>query len=146
MSINQEYYDEDFIAYKEDVDLCWRINKNAYHFIYVPDAIAYHGRALGKINDGTLIGTIRKRRSQSPYLRELSLSNQRSMVIKNLDVQTLISNFIPIYLRWNLEFLFSIIFEPLVYIRSWKRTLISSKKMIEKRKNIKRKRSIGIAR
>ncbi|MEC3856821.1 glycosyltransferase family 2 protein [Bacillus sp. WOD8 KX774193] len=138
-SINGEYFDEDFIAYKEDVDLSWRINKFSYNFLYVPKAIAYHGRALGKINDGTVIGTIINRKKQPAFLRELSLANQRKMIIKNMSCDFLYKNFIHILSRSIMECTFSIIFEPVVYVKSWKRTLKSTNKMLKKRKQIKRK-------
>ncbi|WP_440602870.1 glycosyltransferase family 2 protein [Bacillus sp. GB_SG_008] len=135
-SVNGEYFDEDFIAYKEDVDLSWRINRFSYKFVYIPHATGYHGRALGKINDGTIIGTIKKRKRQPAFLRELSLANQRKMIIKNMSYSFLFANFFHILARFVMEFTFSIIFEPVVYVKSWKRTLKNLNKVLWKRKQI----------
>ncbi|MCK2002952.1 glycosyltransferase family 2 protein [[Brevibacterium] frigoritolerans] len=138
-SIGMEYFDEDFLAYKEDVDLSWRLNRFTYKFIYVPNAVAYHGRALGKINSGTLIGTVKRRKSQPAFLRELSLANQRAMIIKNMDFKFLMGNFPYIMSRVFLEFIFSIVIEPIVYIKSWKRSFKYLSKMLKKRRKLNKK-------
>lgn len=136
VSLGEEFFDEDFLAYKEDVDLSWRLNRFSYKFIYVPDALAYHGRALGRINGGTIKGTIKKRKSQPAFLRELSIANQRAMIIKNMDLDFLFKNFPYIILRVFLEFAFSLLVEPIVYLRSWRRTWKYLSKMHKKRKGI----------
>ncbi len=41
---NKEYFDEDFFAYKEDVDLSWRLKNMDWRAIIVPQAVAYHHR------------------------------------------------------------------------------------------------------
>jgi GT2 family glycosyltransferase len=41
-----EYFDEDFFAYREDADLAWRAQLLAWNCVYVPDAIARHGRRV----------------------------------------------------------------------------------------------------
>src|SRR5258708_3246517 len=50
----QEYFDEDFVMYWEDVDLSWRFNNAGYKNIYVPTATAYHGRTAGQSEGGYL--------------------------------------------------------------------------------------------
>lgn len=37
-----EVLDEDFFAYYEDVDLAWRLRRQNWRALYVPEAIAYH--------------------------------------------------------------------------------------------------------
>ena len=39
-----EYFDEDFFAYFEDFDLCWRAQLRGWHFAYVPKAVGTHYR------------------------------------------------------------------------------------------------------
>jgi GT2 family glycosyltransferase len=41
-----EYFAEAFFAYKEDVDLGWRARLRGWDVRYVPDAVAWHVRAL----------------------------------------------------------------------------------------------------
>ena len=44
--IGEEYFDEDFFAYREDADLAWRAQLLGWSCLYVPDAIARHGRRV----------------------------------------------------------------------------------------------------
>jgi GT2 family glycosyltransferase len=41
-----EYLDEDFFAYREDADLAWRAQLLGWNCVYVPDAVARHGRRV----------------------------------------------------------------------------------------------------
>ncbi len=49
---DHEYFDEDFFAYWEDLDLSWRLRLAGYECIYVPDAVVYHQRAIGQSKNG----------------------------------------------------------------------------------------------
>lgn len=50
----QEYFDEDFGSYWEDADLSWRLNTAGFTNVYVPTAVAYHGRTAGQSQGGYL--------------------------------------------------------------------------------------------
>jgi GT2 family glycosyltransferase len=43
------FWDEDFFVYGEDVDLCWRVKKNGWRIMYIPQAqiIHYKGVSVG---------------------------------------------------------------------------------------------------
>jgi GT2 family glycosyltransferase len=41
-----EYFDEDFFAYREDADLAWRAQLLGWNCVYVPGAVARHGRRV----------------------------------------------------------------------------------------------------
>lgn len=84
IKIENEYFDEDFFAYKEDVDLSWRLNLFGYKNIYYPNAVAYHGRGFGSAKKG-ILNFIKKRREQSEFLKGLSYRNQIMMEWKNVD-------------------------------------------------------------
>lgn len=84
VKIDNEYFDNDFFAYKEDVDLSWRLNLFGYKNIYYPNAVAYHGRAFGSAKKG-IINFIKKRNEQSEFLKGLSYRNQIMMEWKNAD-------------------------------------------------------------
>jgi len=45
IKINNEYFDSDFFAYLEDVDLAWRAQTRGWKFFFVDNALAYHQRA-----------------------------------------------------------------------------------------------------
>lgn len=40
------YFDPDFFAYKEDIDLCWRARLGGWEVLYVPAAVAHHVRNM----------------------------------------------------------------------------------------------------
>lgn len=44
VAVDGEYFDEDFFAFWEDLDLDWRANLRGWRCIYEPAAIAYHRR------------------------------------------------------------------------------------------------------
>jgi len=46
-----EIFDEDFFAYKEDVDLGWRLNNREWKVLFVPVGIGVHKRSFGKKTD-----------------------------------------------------------------------------------------------
>jgi GT2 family glycosyltransferase len=45
VKIGNEYFDETYFAYYEDVDLAWRAREKGWRCLYVPEAIAYHRRS-----------------------------------------------------------------------------------------------------
>jgi GT2 family glycosyltransferase len=57
-----EWFDEDFFAYYEDIDLCWRGRLRGWSFRYVPDAVARHVRGgSGRRSDRVEAGNHRNR-------------------------------------------------------------------------------------
>src|SRR5207245_1492814 len=46
VTINDEYFDEDFFSYREDADVAWRGRLFGWRALLVPEAIAYHVRAV----------------------------------------------------------------------------------------------------
>ena len=72
--IDQEYFDEDFFAYKEDVDICWRAQLLGWSSFYNPVATAYHLRGWKRKDD----------RRSVPWVRKYhSFKNHYLMMIKN---------------------------------------------------------------
>lgn len=82
VKIEKEYFDEDFFAYKEDIDLSWRFNLAGLKCMYYPEAVAYHGRGLGSSHGG-VFGFIKHRKTQSKFLRGISYRNDMLMLYKN---------------------------------------------------------------
>jgi len=46
IKLGGEYFDEDFFAYREDVDLAWRAQLFGWDTLYIPSAYAYHVRKV----------------------------------------------------------------------------------------------------
>ena len=46
VSVNGEFFDEDFFAYREDADLAWRAQLMGWKCVYTPEAVAWHVRRV----------------------------------------------------------------------------------------------------
>ena len=87
VQIDGEYFDEDFFAYKEDVDICWRAQLLGWSSIYNPVAIAYHLRGWKRKDD----------RRSVPWARKYhSFKNHYLMMIKNELPALFWRDFLPI--------------------------------------------------
>ena len=80
-----EFFDSDFHSYWEDVDLSWRMSNAGFKNIFVPSAVAYHGRTAGSSKGGyrDVIGFIRHHKRFSSYVRQQNYKNHIFMYIKN---------------------------------------------------------------
>jgi GT2 family glycosyltransferase len=80
-----EFFDQDFHSYWEDVDLSWRMANAGWKNVFVPSAIAYHGRGAGSSKNGyaDVAGFIKHHRQLSPHIRQLNYKNHIFMYIKN---------------------------------------------------------------
>ncbi len=93
-----EYFDEDFFAYKEDVDLAWRLRLYGWQAIYEPKALAWHARTAGDSAKTSYIGIIKERLKINQFGKYHAFKNQRLMQIKNEQVSLLLCHalwFIP---------------------------------------------------
>lgn len=82
ISMRGEFFDQNFFAYKEDVDVSWRFRLFGWESWYVPSAVVFHYRTFGAVNYATF-ARLKARRRISPSLRQLSLRNHYLMLIKN---------------------------------------------------------------
>jgi len=73
ISIDGEFFDPDFFAYREDADVAWRAQLLGWRCVYVPGAVAWHVRTA-KPGDRRLI---------SPTINMHSVKNRFLMRIKN---------------------------------------------------------------
>lgn len=80
-----QYFDEDFHSYWEDVDLSWRMSNAGWENMFVPTAIGYHGRGAGSSKKGyvDVAGFIAYHKTLSPRIRQLNYKNHIFMYIKN---------------------------------------------------------------
>ncbi len=84
-----QFFDESFFAYREDVDLAWRAQWMGWRCLYVPDAEGYHARRV-----------LPERRSALPAeINMHSFKNRFLLRVKNMDLGTYARFFVPITLR-----------------------------------------------
>lgn len=84
-----QYFDESFFYYREDVDLAWRAQWMGWRCLYVPGAAGYHARRV-----------LPERRSALPRAINMhSFKNRFLLRIKNMDLGTYARFFVPITFR-----------------------------------------------
>lgn len=88
--IGDEYFDEDFFAYKEDVDLAWRLLLAGWKNWYEPRAVVFHHRA---VRHETHLDTTSRRRRKPQNINRLSYRNHLFLLMKNIRVRDL---FLPL--------------------------------------------------
>jgi GT2 family glycosyltransferase len=74
ISIDGEFFDPDFFAYREDADVAWRAQLLGWRCLYTPLARAYHVRSV----------LPEDRRSVSPVVNMHSVKNRWLLRIKNM--------------------------------------------------------------
>ncbi|MBI1888434.1 MAG: glycosyltransferase family 2 protein [Candidatus Spechtbacteria bacterium] len=130
--IGDEYFDEDFFAYKEDIDLAWRMRLAGWHAFYQPKAIGYHDRSAGEGTTTNLFEIVRARRNISEFAKFHSFANQRLMQIKNEIPSSFFKNFPCIFLKEAMSWPYVLIFERY----GWKSAFLFFRlapKMLQKR-------------
>lgn len=135
VKIKDEYFDQNFFAYKEDIDLAWRLKIYGWQSWYVPQAVAYHHRRFSKPSEKSVRKIYNSRRDMSKIVRSLSFKNHHLTLVKNEHLINFIYDFFPICWREFKWIGYSLIFEPFI----WKSITIFFKQipvMIVKRKII----------
>ena len=107
--IKNEFFDQDFFAYKEDIDLAWRLRLYGWNCWYVPKAVCYHRRRFAN-QEGGVKKIIGFRHEISKLLRALSFRNHHLMLVKNDQLINIILN-----LPWILFAEFKLIFYVLIF-------------------------------
>lgn len=85
-TVQPEFFDSDFFAYKEDIDLAWRLRLAGWTSYCVPGAVAYHNRSArgeGAAAHGNL-AIAQQRQFKSKLSCRLSFSNHHFVYLKNL--------------------------------------------------------------
>ncbi len=79
----EEYFDEDFFAYKEDLDLAWRLRLAGWSSLFEPRALAYHYRTARGKDKASYFSLGKNRRGRSPFVKFLSYRNHWLVLTKN---------------------------------------------------------------
>lgn len=74
VKVGDEYFDEDFFAYREDADLAWRAQLLGWDCLYVPAAQAWHVRRVTPERRGALPAAVNRYSVRNRFL--LRLKNQ----------------------------------------------------------------------
>lgn len=131
----EEYFDEDFLAYKEDIDLAWRLRLYGWRARYQPRAVLWHARTAGESAALGYRAIIQERLKINRYAKLNSFKNQRLMQLKNEDWRLLFRHafyFIPKEIG---SWVYALIFERYTW-KVVKELFILMPKMWRKRKII----------
>lgn len=127
-----EYFDNDFFAYKEDIDLGWRLNQVGWKVMYRPIVTGTHARTLGKrgVAGWGLSPAAIYQRLTSPRTR-LSLRNYCWMIIKNVSLGQFLAHSPFILTRLAVFFVFSVMYWPLFSV--WREVIQGVPRILAKR-------------
>lgn len=134
-----EFFDQDFFAYKEDVDIAWQLRQMGWGAQIVPSAIAYHYRGMyGKEASG-LWERMRNRRKKSGQRNYYSTRNHWLMLIKNLRFTNALLSAPRLFAYEFARFIYLIVFEP-ASLKAIKDVIVLFPKMMKKRTHLKKVR------
>ncbi len=107
----EEYFDEDFFCYKEDVDLAWRLRLYGWKSIYQPAALGWHARTAGESASRKYFSIIRERLKINPFGKYHAFRNQRLMQVKNEQIGLLARHFPRLAVKEMGSWFFVLVFE-----------------------------------
>lgn len=110
---DDEIFDASFFAYKEDVDLAWRLQYAGWDSLYVPQAVAYHYRGMYGPEKSSLWDKIKNRKEKSSLRNFFSTRNHWFLLMKNLSIKQFI-----LYAPWIIPHEVA----RLIYVCFWERT------------------------
>jgi len=143
VKINNEYFDEDFFCYKEDVDLAWRLRLYGWKTIFQPKSIALHDRTSGESAVLNFFGIIKERMKINKFSKYLSFKNQRLMQIKNEQIGLLILHLPWLLPKEIISWIYVLIFERNTW-RTIKDLLKQMPNAFRKRKIIMSKKKLSV--
>jgi GT2 family glycosyltransferase len=134
VSVNGEFFDPDFFAYREDADLAWRAQLLGWKCIYVPYAKAYHVR---KLRPGM-------RRAVPAEINMHSVKNRFLMRLKNVTPGLYLRHLVPITFRDVSIMLYCLLAEQ-SSLKAFALTLRNLPRVLEKRRWIQSRRRVDDA-
>ncbi|MBN1325646.1 glycosyltransferase family 2 protein [Candidatus Falkowbacteria bacterium] len=127
-----EFFDNDFFSYKEDVDLAYRLRLRGWKSYYLPQAVCYHERTAKSREKIRCLGAVRLRKHKTKFVNYYSYKNHLFILLKNLSAKNFFRYFFQIFFYELGKFLYILFFE-------WK-TLSGLKDFFGKYKKMKEKR------
>ena len=131
ITIDGEFFDEDFFAYREDADLAWRAQILGWRCLYMPEAVAWHQR---RVTPG--------RREQLPLIINWhSVKNRFLMRAKNISARLYLRLLLPTTFRDLMVLGYALLREPrlisaLFYpLKRW-RALMHKRRLIQAKRRV----------
>jgi GT2 family glycosyltransferase len=102
VSVDGEFFDEDFFAYREDADVAWRAQLMGWSCLYVPEAVAWHVRRV----------TPERFKQLPDEINRHSIKNRFLMRAKNISAGLYLRLLIPVTIRDLLILGYCAVFNP----------------------------------
>lgn len=131
ISADGQFFDEDFFAYKEDVDVAWRSRLLGWKAAYVPESIAFHERGWKK-------GT---RAAQSVAIRRHSYINRYRMMVKNESLLFFMRD-LPFILLYELAGLGYLVLKEPELLPAWLSFFKNLPRLVNKRKWVQTRKRV----
>jgi len=129
-----EFFDDDFFCYKEDIDLAWRLRLAGWHSRYVPEAMAHHYRGAYSPEKSSWLKTVMARRKRSHLVNFRSFVNHYFVLIKNEYFSNLLVH-LPWFVLYELKKnIYTFFFEPKTYWQGKVHVIKNLSLMMKKRK------------
>jgi len=138
----QEFFDEDFFMYKEDIDLSWRLRHKNWDIVYYPPAIAYHARTLRDSVSKKNLAIAAHRQTKRKFLNYISYRNHILLLLKNEFSQNLFYYFLFIFWYEFKKFVFISLAEQYT-LKAWYDILKKLPSILHKRKVIMTKTKLN---
>lgn len=132
VSIEGEFFDADFFAYREDADLAWRAQLLGWKCLYAPNAVAYHVRNVLPSN----------RRGLAAAVNMHSVKNRFLMRIKNITADLYLRHFFAITSR-DILVLAGCVLSEWRSLPAFALVARNYRKMLRRRREIMRKRCVS---
>lgn len=141
LSMDQDApFDEDFFAYKEDVDLCWRARLFGMEIAMIPKAILWHYRYARQSSVKGPVGQLIAHASRSGSVNVYSRRNQMWMEWKNDDPSNRWLQLPWRIWRMLLGFVSAIVLPA--HTKGVVKAYAGRLRMLEKRKEIQKRRQV----
>jgi len=132
----KEYFDENFFAYKEDIDLCWRFRNLGWKIMINPEAVAYHYRRVRGGIKRSVLERFNNQKNKPQIIKFLSTRNHLWTIWKN----DFLNNFIvhlPFIIFRELGKLSYVLFFDVKTIKAYFSAILGLPKILQKRKYLK---------
>lgn len=132
VALDGEFFDEDFFAFWEDVDLDWRAQQRGWTCLFTPKAVGYHLRGGSGL-------------SARPEIAACLLSNRFLTMIKNDDLAHIAQDLWPIVRRTMRDVAVCLLDNPRALPLAVLRVIRLLPRMVRKRNAIRRHRLVSPA-
>jgi GT2 family glycosyltransferase len=130
VALNGEFFDEDFFAFFEDVDLDWRAQQRGWVCLFTPRAVGYHLRGGSGL-------------AATPAIAACLLSNRFLMLVKNDELVHVVQDIWPIARRALRDLVVCLRDNPRALPLAIARGFSLLPRMVRKRRAIRRRRLVS---